>query len=78
METVKVSASKEYIVHIGTGILDTIGEKIKEIKRLCRVVLVSDDTVFALYGERVKKSLTDSGYSVCEFVFPHGEDAKSL
>ena len=78
METVKVTASKEYVVHIGSGFLDTIGEKIREIKRLCRVVLVSDDTVYALYGERVKKSLTESGYSVCEFVFPHGEDAKSL
>ena len=64
METVKVTASKEYIVHIGTGFLDTIGEKISEIKRLCRVVLVSDDTVYSLYGERVKKSLTEAGFSV--------------
>ena len=78
MEIGKVSASKEYNVHIGTGFLDTIGEKICEIKKPCRVVLVSDDTVYALYGERVKKSLTNAGYSVCEFVFPHGEDAKSL
>lgn len=78
METVKVLASREYNVYIGSGILDSIGEKIKEIKRLCRVVLVSDDIVYSLYGERVKKSLADSGYSVCEFVFQHGEDAKSL
>ena len=78
METVKVSASKEYIVHIGTGFLDTIGEKFSEIKKACRVVLVSDDTVYALYGERVKNSLTGAGYSVCDFVFPHGENAKSL
>lgn len=78
MEMVKVSASKEYTVHIGSGFLDTIGEKIKEIKRLCRVVLISDDTVFSLYGEKVKKSLTDNGYSVVEFIFSHGEDAKSL
>ena len=77
METVKVTASKEYTVHIGTGYLDTIGEKIKEIKRLCRVVLISDDTVFSLYGEKVKKSLADSGYSVVEFVFPHGEISKT-
>ncbi len=78
METVKVSASKEYTVHIGTGILESIGEKVKELKRLCRVVIISDDTVYSLYGEKVKKSLVDSGYSVCEYVFPHGEDAKSL
>ena len=52
METVKVTASKEYTVHIGTGFLNSIGEKIKGIKRLCRVVLISDDTVFSLYGEK--------------------------
>lgn len=78
MEIVKVSASKEYNVHIGTGFLDTIGEKICEIKKPCRVVLVSDDTVYSLYGARVKASLENAEYKVCEFVFPHGEDAKSL
>ncbi len=78
MDIVKVATSKEYNVHIGSRYLDTVGEKISEIKRLCRVVLVSDDTVYAIYGERVKKSLTNVGYSVCEFVFPHGEESKSM
>lgn len=78
MEIVKVSASKEYNVHIGSGFLDSVGEMLREIKKTCRAVIVSDDTVFALYGERVKKSLENSGYSVCEFVFTHGEESKSL
>ena len=78
MEIIKVSATKEYNVHIGSDYLDSIGEKIGEIKRLCRVVLVSDDNVFSFYGERVKKSLTDSGYSVFEFVIPNGEESKSV
>lgn len=78
MEIVKVSASKEYNVHIGSGFLDNVGEMLSKIKKPCRAVIVSDDTVFSLYGERVKRSLTDSGYSVCEFIFPHGENSKSL
>ena len=78
MEIVKVSASKEYNVHIGSGFLNGVGEMLSTIKKPCRVVIVSDNTVFALYGDRVKKSLTDSGYSVYEFVFPHGEESKSL
>lgn len=78
MEAIKVTTSREYTVNIGKGFLNTIGEKIKEIKRLCRVVLISDDTVFSLYGDRVKNSLIDSGYSVCEFVVPHGEESKSF
>ncbi len=78
MEIVKVSASKEYNVHIGSGFLDLVGEKIKEIKRLCRVVIISDDTVYSLYGGRVSKSLEDSGYNVIKFVVPHGEESKSF
>ena len=78
METVRVSASREYDVVIGTSILDTAGERISKIKKPCRVCVVSDDTVFALYGERLRTSLENSGFSVCEFVFPHGEESKSL
>ena len=78
METVRVSASKEYNVYIGSGFLSSLGERIKEIKNPCRAVIVSDDTVYSLYGETVKKSLEKSGFTVCEFVFPHGEKSKSL
>ncbi len=78
MEIVKVSASKEYNVYIGKGFLDNVGEMLAKVKTPCRAVVISDDTVFSLYGERVKKSLTDNGYSVSEFVFPHGENSKSL
>ncbi len=78
MEIVKVSASKEYNVHIGAGFLDGIGEMLCQIKKPCRVVIVSDDIVYPLYGEKVKTSLTDSGYTACEFVFPHGEGSKSI
>ncbi len=78
MEIVKVSASKEYNVHIGSGFLDSVGEMLCQIKKPCRAVIVSDDTVYSIYGEKVKKSLTDSGYIACEFVFPHGEESKSI
>lgn len=78
MEKVLVTASKEYNVHIGSGFLDTIGEKIKEIKTPCRAVIVSDDTVFSLYGERVKTSLEKSGFAVLEYIVPHGENSKSV
>ncbi len=41
-------------------------------------VIVSDDNVFPLYGEKLKKSLQDAGFNTLEFVFPHGEKSKSL
>lgn len=78
MEVVRVSASKEYNVYIGSSFLDNVGKMISEIKRPCKAVIVSDDTVFSLYGERVKNSLKNGGFTCCEYVFPHGEESKSL
>ncbi len=78
MEKVRVTASKEYDVHIGSGFLDSVGEMIAEIKRPCRAVIVSDDNVYSLYGEKVKSSLEKNGFSPCEYVFPHGENSKSI
>ena len=42
------------------------------------IVIVSDDNVFPLYGEKLKKSLHEAGFKTLEFVFPHGEKSKSL
>lgn len=66
MQTVKVNASKEYNVHIGMGFLDSVGEMLAEIKRPCKAVIVSDDKVFSLYGEKVRKSIENGGFTVFE------------
>ena len=78
MEKVRVSASKEYNVHIGSGFLDNVGEMLVSIKRPCRAVIVSDDNVYSLYGEKVKSSLEKSGFTVFEYTVPHGENSKSV
>ena len=44
------------------------------IKGVC---VVTDDTVHALYFERLSRSLHDAGYEVYPFVVPHGEGSKS-
>ena len=77
MEKVRVTASKEYNVHIGSGFLDSVGEMLAEFKRPCRVVIVSDDNVHSFYGERVKASLEKSGFTAFEYIVPHGENSKS-
>jgi 3-dehydroquinate synthase len=78
MEKVKVTASKEYNVYIGSGFLDNVGEMLASIKRPCRVVIASDDNVYSLYGEKVKSSLEKSGFTVFEYIVPHGENSKSV
>ena len=76
MNTVTVSASRRYDILIERGLLRRAGELVRGVTNAGTVMLVSDDSVWPLYGEAVQKSLADAGVSVCRFVFPHGEGSK--
>ncbi|MCR5521815.1 MAG: 3-dehydroquinate synthase [Lachnospiraceae bacterium] len=78
MQTVTVNASKKYDVRIGTGFIDNIGEEIAPFMSGKKVMVVSDDKVFGIYGDRVVKSLEESGYTVFTSVFQNGEDSKNI
>ena len=84
MERIQIFASVDYEVVIGNELLDRAGEYIAEALKMqsgfdtTTAVIVSDDNVFPLYGERLKKSLKEKGFKTIEFVFPHGEKSKSL
>lgn len=73
---IPVKASVNYEVVIGNGIMDNSGEYIKAVTKAVKLAVITDDTVNALYGDRVVKSLEKSGFDVCKFVFPHGEASK--
>ena len=75
---VPVEASRSYDVLIGKGLLDELGALSASVVSPARAVLVSDDTVNALYGDRAEESLTRAGFTVSRFVFPHGEESKTL
>lgn len=78
MKKVHVNASKEYDVLIGAGILKDAGKLIGAILPKGKTVIVSDDKVFALYGETVKESLESAGFSAEVFVFKNGEKSKNI
>ncbi len=78
MKTVRVTASRSYDVLIERGLLDRAGERIARVLEPCRAAVVSDDTVFSLYGERLLRSLEGAGFETLSFVFPHGEKSKDL
>ena len=78
MNTVTVNASRKYDVLIGAGLLDRCGELIAAVHAPCVAAIITDDTVNALYGDRVEKSLAAAGYRVVRFVFPHGDENKNL
>ena len=74
MNTVHVNASRDYEVRIGSGLLHTLGENIsKKVKKVC---IVSETTVWPLYGETAMKSVKEAGFEVISFVFPAGEASK--
>ena len=77
MTTVQVAASGCYDVKIGAGLLDQLGAELRALTKSTAVLLVSDDTVNALYGDRAGQSLPDHGFTVQRFVFPHGEASKN-
>lgn len=74
---VKVSASSQYDIVIGKGLLDRVGKLVKEIKKNCKAVIVTDSNVDVLYSERLKKSLEQEGYEVLKFTFKAGEKSKN-
>ena len=76
MKTVSVHASRSYEIRIGRGLLQGAGEQISAVTDAKKVMLVSDDAVWPLYGGAVRRSLETAGLTVCSFVFPHGESSK--
>ncbi len=77
MTSITVNASKTYQIHIGTGLLPTLGAEVKALGGADKVCVVSDATVWNLYGGPVTASLLGSGLEVCSFVFPAGEESKN-
>lgn len=78
MKTVHIEASRSYDVRIGHGLLAGCGKQIAEQVHCVSAAVVADDTVYALYGERVCASLEAAGIRTVCYVFPHGEKSKNL
>ncbi len=78
MKTIPVSASKTYDVRIGAGLLGRCGEELRAVSAAKTAAIVSDDTVWSLYGATVETSLRGAGFAVTHVTFPAGEAHKTL
>ena len=78
MRSITVYASKEYSVIIGGGVLTLAGEKIAAACGGEKAALVTDDIVDEIYGDTAIRSLRAAGYTTEKFVFPHGEQSKTI
>ncbi len=77
MKVINVTASKNYDVIIGEGILDSLGERCVSLFGKSRAVIVTDSNVKEHWLDAAKKSLQLAGIETLVFVFPAGEDSKS-
>ncbi len=77
MNCITVSASKEYQVKIGNGLLSQIGDFANEISCGEKVAIISDSNVWPHYGASVSDNLKSAGFSVCNYTFPAGEESKN-
>ena len=77
MKTITVSASREYRVKIGSGLMSTLGRETTSVCTPGKAAIVSDSTVWPLYGEAAQKSLENAGFEVVSYVFPAGEASKN-
>ena len=74
--TIYVSASRCYNIHIGRGLLAAVGELIRPLLGNCRLAVLTDSNVDALYGNAMMQHLASAGYDACKYVISAGEASK--
>jgi 3-dehydroquinate synthase len=81
MQNVSVKlSSHSYNIGIGHNLLQTCGTWAKSCldEKTCKVIVVSNKKVFGLYGEKVRKSLENTGFEVFVHLIGDGEKYKNF
>lgn len=66
-----------YPIYIENHILDHAGDYIADVFSGEKIMIVSDDNVYPLYGEKLKRTLSTQ-YECSSLILPHGESTKSF
>ena len=67
-----------YPIYIENGILSRAEKYISKCFSGKKIMVISDDNVFPLYGESLISSLDACGYDCHSLILPHGEPTKSF
>jgi len=70
--------SRSYCIVVASGELQSVGQRLRELRLGTRAALVSDAAVMRLYGKTVVASLEAAGFTVTTIDVPEGEAAKTL
>jgi 3-dehydroquinate synthase len=79
MEKVRVDlAERSYDIYIGKEILPLIGEKLVRFEFSPTIAVISNPTVFGLYGDRLINALKAQNFNCVSIVIPDGEEYKNI
>jgi 3-dehydroquinate synthase len=79
MESIEVAlAEHSYQISIATGNLERLGAQCRALQLGQKVMVVSNPTVFELYGERAIAALKQANFEVSHCILPDGEQYKTL
>ena len=79
MEKVRVNlGERSYDICIGSSIIRSIGDILKSFGLSSKIAIVSNPTIYPLYGQVVADSLKKAGFDVLTVTIPDGEEYKSL
>lgn len=78
MKKFEINVSQKYNYYIERGSLDVLGSMLKDSFGICNIIVVTDDMVDSIYGNRVAESLTNAGFKTISYVFERGEQSKNF
>ena len=77
MTRIEISASRNYTVTIGSGIISTLPDEIRLLTKARKLCIITDENVWPLYGEQLQTKLQKADFAVCSFVLKPGEEQKN-
>jgi 3-dehydroquinate synthase len=83
MQTIRVRTSTKsvkYDIRIGSGVLAEVGKEARGVlgEGTRRIALISNETVFRLFGKQTMSGLNAAGFEVSTWLMKDGEQHKSL
>lgn len=69
---------RSYAIKIASGLLADTGAMLGAVNRAEKIMLVSNPTVFPLYGQKAVESLENAGFKVHVALMPDGEVYKNM
>jgi 3-dehydroquinate synthase len=72
------TATDHYPIFVGWGLLEELGARLRQGGLYGAANIVSDETVFSLYGDRVKRVLEQADFRVNSCLVSPGESTKTM